>query len=210
MRGPSRPTAGTALVQVLTNAPTVTTQPLTQYVPPGSGAIFSIVANGGTPLAYQWQREIAGVSTTFAGAAGVSGSTNATGSAAHFYYPSNVAVDSAGNIYVADASNQLIRKITPSGVVSTLAGRAGRTGTTNATGGNARFNSPLGVAVDGAGNVFVADANNHTVRRVTPNGVVTTLAGSAGVNGTADGIGTAALFDSPSNAPPARRPSSSR
>jgi len=91
-----------------------------------------------------------------------------------------VATDSAGNVYVADTDNQTIRKITPAGVVSTLAGMPGTTGSANGTGTAARFNYPTGVATDSAGNVYVADNSNHTIRKITPAGVVSTLVGVAG------------------------------
>ena len=139
----------------------------------------------------------AGVVTTLAGTAGSFGSTDATGSAARFNYPRGVAVDSAGNVFVADHYNDSIRKVTSAGVVTTLAGTAGFAGSTDATGSAARFYRPSGVAVDTAGNVFVADTQNHTIRKVTSAGVVTTLAGTAGSLGSTDGTGSAARFDNP-------------
>jgi len=134
---------------------------------------------------------------TLAGKAGSIGSTDATGSAARFNAPSGVSVDTAGNVFVADGSNHTIRKVTSAGVVTTLAGTAGSSGSTDATGSAARFNSPFGVSVDTAGNVFVGDSGNHTIRKVTSAGVVTTLAGTAGSAGSADGTGSAARFDFP-------------
>jgi NHL repeat len=128
----------------------------------------------------------AGVVTTLAGTAGLTGSTDATGAAASFHLPTGVATDSAGNVYVADFGNSIIRKITPAGVVTTLAGTAGVIGSTDATGAAARFFSPGGVATDSAGNVYVADTSNHTIRKITPAGVVSTLAGTAGVIGSTD------------------------
>ncbi len=139
----------------------------------------------------------AGVVSTLAGTAGVFGSTDATGAAASFFFPNGVATDSAGNVYVADTGNHTIRKITPAGVVSTLAGTAGVSGSTDATGAAASFQSPYGVAVDNAGNVYVADFGNSTIRKITPAGAVSTLAGTAGVFGSADAIGAAASFQSP-------------
>ena len=139
----------------------------------------------------------AGVVTTLAGTAGSSGSTNATGSAARFGNPIGVSVDTAGNVFVADSNNSTIRKVTSAGVVTTLAGTAGSTGSTDATGSAARFNYPVGVSVDTAGNVFVADFNNKTIRKVTSAGVVTTEAGLAGQNGANDGLGSAARFVAP-------------
>ena len=88
-----------------------------------------------------------------------------------------MAVDAANNLYVADANNNTIRKVTPAGAVSTFAGAAGIAGNADGAGGNARFSTPRGVAVDGAGNVFVADLLNRTIRKITPAGTVSTLAG---------------------------------
>ncbi len=137
-----------------------------------------------------------GVVTTLAGSAGVTGSTNGTGTAASFYDPSGVAVDSTGNVYVADTGNNLIREITYWGNVTTLAG-SGSPGATNATGTAASFKGPASVAVDTTGNVYVVDETNQLIRKITTGGVVTTLAGSAGVTGATNATGTAALFNYP-------------
>jgi len=140
----------------------------------------------------------AGAVTTLAGRPGTFGSANGTGNAARFNQPSGVALDSAGNIYVGDTLNHTIRKVTPAGVVTTLAGQAGSSGGANGAGPAARFDQPWGVAVDSAGNVYVGDSWNHTIRKVTPAGVVTTLAGLAGIPGSADGTNTNARFNFPS------------
>ena len=140
----------------------------------------------------------AGVVTTLAGSPGVSGSADGIGSAARFSFLHQIAVDAAGIVYVADTGNSTIRKVTSSGAVTTLAGSPGSPGSTDGIGAAAQFSLPTGVAIDGAGNVYVADSGNHTIRKITPAGVVTTLAGSAGMAGFANGAGAAALFSSPS------------
>ena len=137
----------------------------------------------------------AGTVTTFAGQAGVSGSID--GASASFNMPGGVALDGSGNLFVADSGNDTIRKITPAGVVSTLAGLAGSSGATDGTGSAARFSAPIGLTVDSAGNIFVADAANSAIRKVTPAGVVTTFAGLAGTSGTSDGVGSDARFQYP-------------
>lgn len=138
----------------------------------------------------------AGVVTTFAGTATTSGSANGTGTAATFWNPAGLAIDASNNLYVADSNSQLIRKVTPAGVVTTLAGTAGTSGFTNATGTAAKFSQPVGVAVDASNNVYVADYLNHAIRKITSAGVVTTLAGN-GTAATIDGTGTAAQFNGP-------------
>ena len=135
--------------------------------------------------------------TTFAGAAGVTGSTDGTGNAARFQFPWGVAVDGAGNVYVTDDYNCTIRKITSGGVVITLAGSVGSYGMADGTGSAATFRHPNGIAVDGAGNVYVADTGNFTIRKISSGGVVTTLAGMPGIYGTSDGTGPTATFLNP-------------
>src|SRR5262249_43096968 len=117
--------------------------------------------------------------TTLAGLAGVSGSVDGPGVDARFYFPIGVAVDSSGNGYVAARANSCIRKIDHDGVVITLAGRARAFGSTDGTGPDALFLFPTGVAVDRDGNVYVADNENSTIRKVTPGGETTTIAGIA-------------------------------
>jgi len=139
-----------------------------------------------------------GVATTLAGLAGSPGAADGSGQAARFNTPGGVAVDGSNNVYVADSSNQTIRKVTPAGVVTTLAGLAGAPGSVDGSGSSARFNSPQSVAVDAGGNVYVADATNCAIRKITPAGVVSTLAGKLGVSGTNDApTGAAARFDLP-------------
>ena len=129
--------------------------------------------------------------TNFAGS-GTQVSADGTGPAASFNTPVGIAVDASGNVFVADYNSNKIRKITPAGVVTTLAG-SGISGNVDGVGTAARFNSPAGIALDGSGNLYVADSSNHTIRKVTPNGTVTTFAGS-GSQGSTNGTGTTASF----------------
>ena len=140
----------------------------------------------------------AGVVSTIAGSPDVAGSTDAMGTAARFNYPAGLAIDSANNLYVADSGNHTVRKITPMGDVSTLAGLALTSGISNGTGTAARFQRPFGVTSDAGGTLYVADTFNNIVRKITPAGVVSTLAGSAtGAFGRTDGLGSAAKFSRP-------------
>lgn len=138
-----------------------------------------------------------GVVTTFAGEPGLCGSTDGFAPEAMFHSPEGLAIDASDNLYVADTANSTIRKITPYGQVSTLAGSGGLSGSVDGTGPVARFVCPTGLAVDGAGNVYVADAGDHTIRKITPGGVVTTLAGKSGSPGSANGSGATARFNVP-------------
>lgn len=142
----------------------------------------------------------AGVVTTLAGGGPLTppGFTNGNGNSALFRDPLGVAVDESGNVYVADFSNDSIRKITSNGDVTTLAGMGPRFRFGNykdGIGTNAAFWRPNAVAVDGASNVFVIDQNNSVVRKITRDGLVTTIAGQYKVSGHADGVGTNAIFD---------------
>ncbi len=134
--------------------------------------------------------------TTLAGYAG-SGTSDGVGEAAMFDTPHDLAVDGAGNVYVADTYNSTIRKITPEGAVTTWAGTAGVDGIADGAGASARFNRPLGIAATADGTVFVADSLNHVIRVISPSGVVSTFAGSPGVPGNTNGVGNAARFDLP-------------
>ena len=138
-----------------------------------------------------------GLVSTFAGLAGVWGSADGQGNAARFWAPYGIAVDGPGNVYVADFANHTVRKITPSGLVSTLAGLVGSPGSNDGLGSEARFKYPQDLTVDSAGNVYVVDWGNSTIRKISPTGYVSTIAGQVGVNGSADGQGSAASFCSP-------------
>ena len=139
-----------------------------------------------------------GEASVFAGMPYESGSTDGVGSGARFMSPDNLAVDQANNIYVSDSESHTIRKITPAGVVTTVAGAVSQSGAVDGLRSDARFNIPKGIAVDKDGNMYVADQGNQTIRKISPAGLVTTLAGSVGVRGAADGSGVAATFYDPS------------
>jgi hypothetical protein len=135
-----------------------------------------------------------GIVSTLAGS-GSEGFADGAGTAAQFSHPIGVAVDGEGNIIITDFFNHRVRKITPDGTVSTLAG-SGSEGFADGAGAAAQFNGPWGVAVDGEGSIIIADRGNERVRKITPDGTVSTLAGS-GSAGFADGAGAAAQFDCP-------------
>ncbi len=135
----------------------------------------------------------AGVVTTFAGT-GSSGSTN--GTSATFVNPLGVAVGLAGTIYVADTANHIIRKISSSGTTSLFAGRPNGPGHSDGTGTEASFYLPYGITADSSGNIYVADTGNHSIRKITVGGDVTTIAGST-TSGSSDGSGLAASFYQP-------------
>jgi len=138
-----------------------------------------------------------GTVETVAGLDGVAGSADGTDAAARFNFPSGVALDADGNLFVADTGNHLIRRIAAgTKTVTTLAG-ATATGTTDGVGTAARFNFPRGVATDVQGNVYVADSSNHTLRKIGRDGGVATLAGAAGIAGSANGSPAAARFSLP-------------
>ena len=161
---------------------------------------IAVDSSGNIYVADFWNHMIrkvtaAGVVTTFAGST-TAGSANGTGTAASFRGPNGVAVDSSDNVYVADSYNGRVRVITPAGVVTTFAGSGGQ-GYSDGTGTDATFNMPMDVAVDSSGNVFVTDFFNHVIRKITSAGVVTTLAGSPTISGSADETGAAASFYEP-------------
>src|SRR5437667_763653 len=135
--------------------------------------------------------------TILAGALGGPGNIDGQGSAARFYYPQDVAMDNAGNFYVADDYNRTVRRISASAAVTTLAGTPGQYGTADGTGAAAEFANPVSLTVDQTGIIYLVDAGVNTIRRITQNGVVTTLAGTPNTGGTADGTGASARFSNP-------------
>jgi len=136
----------------------------------------------------------AGDVSTFAGN-GASGSADGNGSLASFNQPAGIVIDASGNLYVTDSKTNLIRKISSSGDVTTLAG-SGAKGSTNGNGTLTSFNSPIGIAIDASGNLYVADSENNLIRKINPVGDVTTFAGNL-VRGSNNGAGETARFTMP-------------
>ena len=139
-----------------------------------------------------------GTVTTLAGKAGEAGTVDGRGAAAQFGRLGGLAIDASGTLYVTDDDNGTIRKITPDGTVTTLAGKAGESGLVDGVGSAARFSGPVGMTIDASDNLYVGSWEvNPAIRKITPDGTVTTLAGSAGAGGTMDGVGSAARFRMP-------------
>ncbi|MES2277154.1 MAG: T9SS type B sorting domain-containing protein [Bacteroidota bacterium] len=137
-----------------------------------------------------------GVVSTLAGS-GSAGANDGSGPIATFNNPDGLAIDNQGNIYVADTKNNIIRKITPTGAVSTFAGSS-TAGRADGIGTAAGFNYPTGITIDVSGNLYVADYKNYLIRKITPTGIVTTIAGNI-TAASNDGVGTAASFNAPIN-----------
>ena len=195
--------AGNNLIRLLTAGGTVSTfagiintGASTQISPFNNPTGVAVDASGNVYVANYLDNNIAlvnkaGAVSTYAGPDTLfaPGAVNGPVMSAAFYYPNSVALDAANNLYVADGVNNLIRKITPAGTVSTFAG-SGVAGAVDSTGVNASFNGPAGLAVDDTGDVYVADSNNNLIRKITPAGVVTTIAGN-GLPGSKNGLAIA-------------------
>ena len=171
------------------------------------GALFSsplgiiVTTNGTVFIADSGNhciRQISGgVVSTFAGEPQVWGTADGTGTNAQFNGPVGLAFDARDNLFVSDANNDTIRKITTNGVVTTFAGVAGADGSSDGSSGSARFRSPAELAFDQRGNLFVADSFNQTIRQISSNGIVTTVSGVAGISGASDGANGAGRFFNP-------------
>lgn len=170
----------------------------------GAGGVMPAVPSAATTLAAAGTAQptapaanaaIASTVSTYAGSAG--GLVNGRAADARFNDPHAIVIDAAGTIYVADSHNHQIRRITAGGAVSTFAGSTeGHGGFADGPGPDARFAYPIGLAIDGEGVLYVSDFFNHRIRKITPDGTVSTLAGN-GVQGFADGSGTLARFADP-------------
>jgi hypothetical protein len=169
----------------------------------GIVVVLAALAASASFGAWRWQLHVRGRLPDFGWAAvrvviagdGLAGIRDGDGARARFSDPFGVAVAADGTIYVADAGDaQRIRRITPEGLVSSLAG--GKPGYAEGSGASARFSTPSGLAIDAAGVLYVADTGNNAVRRITPDGMVSTLAGG-GLPGFHDGIGVNAQFNGP-------------
>ena len=135
--------------------------------------------------------------STLAGDPQAPGAANGAGTNACFNEPAGIVVAANGTLYVADSANHAIRTVAANGLVGTFAGQLGMPGTQDGTGTNAQFNAPCGVTFDLSGNLLVSDTGNATIRRITPAGVVTTIAGVAGQSGFLDGAAATAEFGAP-------------
>lgn len=136
----------------------------------------------------------AGQVVTVAGVAGQAQVVDGVGTNARFNFPRALAVDNSGNVYITEFSGHVIRKMTTSGVVTTIAGMPSSSGFSNGTGTDAAFSFPSGIDVDEKGVLYVADQSNTQVRRISPSGVVSTLAGRTGSTDYMDGLGTVATM----------------
>jgi sugar lactone lactonase YvrE len=184
--------AGNNLIRMVTPAGLVTTLAGSTNTGSTNGALLSASFNNPSGVALDGSRNIyvtdllnnlirevspgTGMVSTLAGS-DTTASINGIGTAAGFYFPNSLATDQSGNIYVTEYVTNLIRKIAPGGVVTTFAG-SGAAGQADSTGTSATFNGPSGIATDAAGNVYVADTYNNVIRKITPAGVVSTIAGS--------------------------------
>jgi sugar lactone lactonase YvrE len=150
----------------------------------GAHVIYKILSGGGS-------------TGVFAGVAGESGAVNGTGTGARFAAPAGIGIGANGLLVVADTGNSALRTLDTGALAGNLAGSPGRPAFTDATGTRAFFRNPVGVASDAAGNIFVADTGNHVIRRVSPDGETTTIAGAPQAPGKADGKGSVATFTTP-------------
>ncbi|OAM90464.1 hypothetical protein AW736_07770 [Termitidicoccus mucosus] len=189
---PAMTVSGTATLTV--KAP-VLSAPAALVVDAITGELYVTDANQHT--IYKITADASGISL-FAGAIGQSGTLNASGTAARFNQIAGIDIDTqSGGLVVADTGNSTLRILNSAAAVNSLAGSPGLAGFTDGSGTNAFFRNPAAVVADNMGNIYVADTDNHVIRMVTPEGIVTTIAGTPQVSGTLDGSGTHAQFKNP-------------
>lgn len=196
------------------NVAPMTTGAVTTYVGNGTGGLvnasgtgaelnlpsdLAVDASGNLYITEQGNNDIrvvapGGAVITLAGN-GTKGYVDGAGTTAEFNIPEGVVLDAGGNVYVADSQNNVIRRITPAGVVSTYAGN-GTKGYVDGPAATAEFSDPTGLAIDKARNIYVTDAFNNVIRKISSTGTVSTFAGS-GSSGSANGTGSAASFQLP-------------
>ncbi|MBL7748010.1 MAG: IPT/TIG domain-containing protein [Chitinophagaceae bacterium] len=182
-------------VTAVVNTATATELQIT--VPPNAGTGAITVQTGAqTATGPTWTHIYQATVSTLAGS-GTTGYADGIGAAAQFNFAafSGICVDAGGNIFISERGNNRIRKITATGTVSTVAG-TGDFGYVDGPAATAQFNGLRGITIDAAGNLYVADASNHRIRKISTAGVVSTVAGT-GVNGFADGPGNTAQFSFP-------------
>jgi len=181
--------------------PNITQQPENTVTILGETTGFDVIAAGYGPFTYQWLFDgvqISNIITTVAGSysmgGGYSGDSGAATNAG-MHYTGGVAIDGAGNLYVADTFNHVVRKVNTNGIITTVAGKHSLGGTYSGDGGaatNAGLNYPQCITVDGFGNLYISDFNNNVVRKVNASGIITTVAGKHSIGGTYSGDGGAA------------------
>jgi sugar lactone lactonase YvrE len=168
-----------------------------------NGLIGIVADAGGSIVISDWGNQTirkispSGQVTTYSGYAGIPGFVDSVGESARFDNPRGIGIDFLGNIYVADQGNNVIRKISSNGFVTTLAGKNGEIGYADGVGINAKFNNPRGLTIDRSGNIYVADQGNNIIRKISQSGLVSTYAGKAGEAGSLDGDPQTARFRSP-------------
>jgi hypothetical protein len=168
-------------------APTTTGATVRENMAPGTYNIRKVVPMISTTLSTVAGRATVGITT------GIPGSANGTGTMSTFDAPFGVCYDSIGNLYISESVGNRIRKITPKGDVSTFAG-SGTRGSADGTGRLATFSNPMHLCSDLAGNIYVAETGNNKIRKITPDGVVTTFAGTGAAGGTNGPAATARFF----------------
>ena len=201
--------------------PAITTGPADVSTITGRPASFTVVATGAVTLRYQWAKDglniLGALGSTYTltnpkvqdaghytvtitnpnGTLTSSPVTLTVAAAVSFVSPVGIVADASGNLFVSDTDDHTIWKVTPANVKTLLAGGSGLPGSADGSGSAARFRNPGCLALDAAGNVLVADTGNHTIRRIALDGTVTTLAGSPGVAGAVDAVGSLARFNAP-------------